>query len=65
MATSSMITGEGMVVYILADGAQPAQIDLRHFHLGSLETFRIWPAKSKQFTLSPCGLSLSTRSGIW
>jgi len=28
---------------IVADGAQPARIDLLHFHRGILNLFRAWP----------------------
>jgi hypothetical protein len=30
-------------VHIVADGAQPARIDLLHFHRGNMELFRVWP----------------------
>jgi hypothetical protein len=42
MPTSLIITCRGMVVHILADGAQPARIDLLHFHGGILKLFRAW-----------------------
>jgi len=43
MPTSLIITCRGMVVHILADGAQPARIDLLHFHGGILKLFRALP----------------------